>query len=181
MRKIIEEIVSAIAPLDSLEKKHQESTLLWIQSDAPLFRIQKPAIPTKHLVSYCNVFDPKENKLLLTHHKLSGLWIPPGGHVDDNEAPIEAAKRELEEELHVELPLLTQDPIFITVSETVGSIETHTDVSLWFVFLGDSQKPLDFDEREFHSVKWYPLDELPIQPIDPHLERFKKKLTWNLS
>ena len=180
MRKTIEEVVSAIDPLDPLEKKHQTETLSWIQSDAPLFRIQKPAVPPKHLVSYSSVFDPKDNKLLLTHHKLSGLWIPPGGHVDENELPIEAAKRELKEELNIELPLLKPNPLFITVTETVGSIEKHTDVSLWFVFIGDSKKPLKFDEREFHSVKWYPLNNLPKQPIDPYLKRFREKLTWSL-
>ena len=39
----------------------------------------------------------QEHVLLHRHHKL-GLWLPPGGHIEPDELPDEAALREVEEE-----------------------------------------------------------------------------------
>jgi 8-oxo-dGTP diphosphatase len=35
-----------------------------------------------------------QKKILLILHKKSQLWLPPGGHIDANELPHQAAKRE---------------------------------------------------------------------------------------
>jgi 8-oxo-dGTP diphosphatase len=43
--------------------------------------------------------------LLLFHHKL-GMWLYPGGHVEPNEEPQDAARRELEEEVAISAELL---------------------------------------------------------------------------
>ncbi len=45
--------------------------------------------------------------LLLWHRKLS-MWLPPGGHIDPNELPDEAAVREVKEETGLDVVLLTQ-------------------------------------------------------------------------
>lgn len=34
------------------------------------------------------------NKVLLIHHKKLNLWLPPGGHIEKNETPDDAVKRE---------------------------------------------------------------------------------------
>lgn len=40
----------------------------------------------------------KDNKVLLTWNKNIQTWIPVGGHVDQGETPMEAIRREVEEE-----------------------------------------------------------------------------------
>ncbi|HYF79547.1 MAG TPA: NUDIX hydrolase [Symbiobacteriaceae bacterium] len=45
--------------------------------------------------------------LLLWHRKLS-MWLPPGGHIDPNELPDEAAVREVKEETGLDVVLLSQ-------------------------------------------------------------------------
>ncbi|MDF2628059.1 MAG: mutT/nudix family protein [Symbiobacteriaceae bacterium] len=45
--------------------------------------------------------------LLLWHRKLS-MWLPPGGHIDPNELPDEAAVREVKEETGLDVELLSQ-------------------------------------------------------------------------
>lgn len=45
-----------------------------------------------------------EKVLLLWHRKLS-MWLPPGGHIDPNELPDEAAVREVKEETGLDVVL----------------------------------------------------------------------------
>ena len=56
-----------------------------------------------HLTASVFVID--DNKVLLLKQERSDFWLLPGGHVEDNELPHEAAVREVFEEtgLHVEL------------------------------------------------------------------------------
>jgi 8-oxo-dGTP pyrophosphatase MutT (NUDIX family) len=41
------------------------------------------------------------DRILLLRHRKLGMWLPPGGHVDPNELPDEAAVREVLEETGV--------------------------------------------------------------------------------
>lgn len=44
-----------------------------------------------------------EGKILLVKHKKLGLWLAPGGHVEDGEMPHQAAEREFWEEAGVKV------------------------------------------------------------------------------
>jgi 8-oxo-dGTP diphosphatase len=133
MRSQISTIIHSLLAHDELEAEHQCLSLDWIASGADLFRIEKPATPEMHLVSYCIKIDPIHQKILLTEHRKSGLWLPTGGHIELNEHPKEAALREIHEELSGHHQLLKEDPVFLSVTKTVGDITPHTDVSLWYI------------------------------------------------
>lgn len=47
-------------------------------------------------------------KVLLVHHKKYDLWIQPGGHIEFDENPIQAAVRETEEETGIDISSLLQ-------------------------------------------------------------------------
>ena len=47
-----------------------------------------------------------EGKVLLLWHRKLGMWLPPGGHIEPNELPDEAAVREVWEETGVEVELV---------------------------------------------------------------------------
>lgn len=54
---------------------------------------------------YCFVataYAVREGRVLLLKHKKLGLWLPPGGHIDEGETPDQAALRELKEETGLE-------------------------------------------------------------------------------
>jgi ADP-ribose pyrophosphatase YjhB (NUDIX family) len=59
----------------------------------------------RHFTASAVVLDG-EDRVLLVHHNKIGLWLYPGGHVDPNEAPAEAAVREVVEETGVRAVLL---------------------------------------------------------------------------
>lgn len=45
--------------------------------------------------------EPK--KVLLLHHKKFNMWVQPGGHIEPNENPIQAAIREVKEETQINI------------------------------------------------------------------------------
>lgn len=185
----IKNIVNLINPHDPLEKEHIRDTLNWISSDANIFRIKKDAVPPKHLVSYSVVVSPHAAKVLLFDHKRAKLMLPSGGHINTNEMPLDAAKRELKEELGLSLEIYPTNqrkddiPFFVTVTQTVGINEPHIDVSLWYLFTGDSTrsfKKTDNDyNKEFENYYWLGFDKvlsLPVAQFDPHMHRFVQKI-----
>lgn len=176
LRSTITNLTQGIIPYDALEKQHIEQTLTWIQSGVPIFRIQKPDNPPKHLVSYVVLFDENAQKILLVDHKKAQLWVPAGGHVDIDEHPQKTAQRECEEELNIQATFWHPQPIFLTSTITVGLTAGHTDVSFWYVLKGDHQLDYTFDTREFNAIRWFGFDEIPYKKSDPHLERFVDKL-----
>ncbi len=169
-------IISAITPYDTLEQKHIEDTISWIQSGAPIFRVHKPNIPNKHLVSYFVLFDEPQRKLLLVDHKKASLWLPTGGHVEADEDPKTTVERECLEELGINAEFWMPNPLFITSTITVGLTAGHTDISLWYVLKGDNSKRLQYDQGEFNNAHWFCLDEIPYEKSDPHMKRFVEKL-----
>jgi 8-oxo-dGTP pyrophosphatase MutT (NUDIX family) len=180
IRKHIHTLIRAIIPYDDVEQEHINDTCLWIESGEPIFRVQKPDVPNKHLVSYFVLFDDVHQKILLVDHKKALLWLPSGGHVEIDEDPKTTVERECLEELGVRADFWAPDPFFITSTLTVGLTAGHTDVSLWYVLKGDSHATYQFDEEEFNKVRWFRLDDIPYEKSDPHMRRFIEKLKGKL-
>jgi ADP-ribose pyrophosphatase YjhB (NUDIX family) len=86
------------------------------------------------------------------------------------------AHRELAEELGV--TGAAAEPVFLTVTQTVGVDAGHTDVSLWYVATVGRDEPLSVDEGEFAAVRWWPRADIAAADparFDPHLGRFLAK------
>ncbi|WP_067673107.1 NUDIX domain-containing protein [Nocardia miyunensis] len=175
---LVAEIVEAITPLDSLERQHIDRACAWFAGTDDIFRRVKPAVPPQHLVSYVVLVDPEERALFLGRHRLAGLHLPMGGHVEPGEDPLVTARREAAEELGVdaEFTVVGDCPLFLTVTQTVGQGLSHTDVSLWYVIRGSRQREYALDPREFDGGAWWDIDSDGIPESDPHLGRFLTKL-----
>jgi 8-oxo-dGTP pyrophosphatase MutT (NUDIX family) len=174
-------MVSRLETADDLEARHRHEVLAWLASTDDVYRRVKPAMPLQHLVSYVVPVDPADGSILLVDHINAGLWLPPGGHVEPGEDPADAARREATEELGLtaEGLVVTEQPLFLTVTGTVGIDSGHTDVSLWFLLdLGQGQ-PLTPDPGEFTAVRWWSPADLAAADrsrFDPHFFRFLTKL-----
>ena len=168
-----------IKPFDSVEREHHADALNWVCSGAELFRLEKPATPPKHLVSYFAVID--EQHILLVDHRNAQLWLPAGGHVEPQEHPRTTVQRELEEELGFRCPHPVESPVMVTCTPTVGLTAGHIDVSLWYVVRATREQPLLYDESEFLGVRWFPFSQVPLERADPHMGRFIAKLRSNPS
>src|SRR6188768_1998011 len=60
-------------------------------------------VTASHPTGSAAVLDPNARKVLLVHHDKTGLWLFPGGHVEDGEAPWDTAVREVLEETGVHI------------------------------------------------------------------------------
>ena len=181
-RHAIAQIVHALDPLDEFERTHQATVNEWIASGSEIYRITSPDTPPMHLVSYFVPFDHTTNSILVAAHRKSGLDLPPGGHCEPGELPWDTVQRECVEELGipaVPLPAIGHRPLFLTVTETRGTVGRHTDVSLWYVLDLSADQAMRPDPGEFAAVRWLTLDALLAEPIthfDPHMHRFAHKL-----
>ena len=183
IRSRIADLVRSVQPFDTREAADQAGILDWVASGAQLFRTVPPDTPPKHLVVYFIPVDAAQRCLLLGDHRKSGLWLPPGGHVEDGEDPRLAVIRETREELGIAAKFDDDNPFFLTVTPTKGA-NRHLDVDLWFVLrVARHETRLNPDEREFKSVRWFGLDEpqdertdWPADTYDPEMHRFAAKL-----
>lgn len=57
-----------------------------------------------------SVFVVHEGKVLLHKHKKLGLWLQPGGHIELEDDPNEAAIREMQEETGLDIELVGSRP-----------------------------------------------------------------------
>lgn len=65
----------------------------------------------RHFTAAVYIID-KQSVLLIFHRKLK-KWLPPGGHLEPNETPPEAARREAREETGLEVSLLLQENVWV--------------------------------------------------------------------
>lgn len=114
---------------------------------------------TDHFCSFFIPFDKQVQKLYLIHHKKADAWIPPGGHIDRNETPIDAVKREYKEELgeslideHISLFNISS----LHISPTRPTCIVHND--LWYVVFVKEHE-YTFCEGEAYAAGWFSIDD----------------------
>lgn len=185
VKEAIKQIIWEIKPFDEIEKAHISDTLKWIDNTDEIFRIEKPATPAKHLVTFTVFVDPEKCKILLLNHRKALLMLPNGGHVDKDEMPFDSAIRELKEELSEDGEFLfdKEVPLFLDQMVTVGLTAGHTDVTLWYVFRRDSTVPIndqsDEFKKEFDGYNWFTFEEvlnIDINKLNSNTHRFVRKL-----
>lgn len=180
--------VSAWTPRDDLGVRHREQALTWLAATEDIYRRIKPDTPPQHLVAYFLLVDRAAGRVLLCDHRLAGLWLPTGGHVEPGEDPTDTVRREVVEELGVEAefdPALGEAPFLLTVTRTTAhSGPRHVDVSLWFALRGRVGDDLTPDAGEFAGVRWWSRSEIEADDPghhEPHILRALDALGLSLT
>ncbi len=114
----------------------------------------------------------QDNKVLLHHHRKLGKWLPPGGHLEANETPPEAARREVLEETGLEIDFLTEEhlwvqapnacsierPFLCLLEEIPAFGETPAHQHIDSIFLAKPKKLLDLS-KSAKEFSWFSLEE----------------------
>lgn len=116
--------------------------------------------PQTHFCVYFLPYNIDNQKVFLVHHKKSGLWIFPGGHIDKGENLIQSLNREINEELGLK-EFFKKDPLpfLLTTTNIDNKIQTcklHFDI--WYLVKTDGTN-FNIDAQEFYDTKWLTIDE----------------------
>ena len=141
-----------------------------------------PAISRDFTVA---VFVVHAGRVLLHPHIKLGLWLPPGGHIEPNELPDEAALREVEEEAGIAIDLLPDPdqpvdrpdqprqltrPVGIQL-ETIASDHEHIDL-IYFATVRNAASQADLPVVS-EGMVWMSLAELQA-----HEDMTEEVLDW---
>jgi hypothetical protein len=77
LRDVVHDLVAGVVPLDEHEVRDKASTLRWVRSGAPLFRVARPATPDKHLCVYFALFEEARRTVLLADHVKAACGSSP--------------------------------------------------------------------------------------------------------
>ena len=107
-----------------------------------------------------------KNELLMIHHNKLNRWCPPGGKVDNEETPDQAAIRECFEETGVNIELIGEKPNFDGALVTpLGSQcniikpNEREHVDLLYVARAKNED-LYFSGREAKNIGWFNLEQV---------------------
>ncbi len=135
-----------------------------------------------------SVYIIENQKVLLIHHRKSQKWQPPGGHMEENETPPEAARREILEEIGMEIEFLTQENTWINCWNACSferpylclleeipayqNIPSHQHMDLIYLARPKTYSPSQLSTYE--QWRWFNLEEL--KTLKPDVEIFNETL-----
>lgn len=130
---------------------------------------------TRHFCASVFVINPENKKVLLVKHKKFNKWVQPGGHIEDDETPEEAALREVYEETGLKITLLGErfpreddfiSPLGIQKNRNkLGDI--HIDIIYAGVPKGEIHEKIS---EESTVICWFTREELDHIDVFPDIK-----------
>lgn len=174
MKNNILKILDAYLSLFPEEKERQSRLLAYLQTHN-----DKEVIDWNnfdgHLVAGGFIYAKEEHKFLVLYHKDLKMSLYPGGHINDDEKnPLQAAKREIEEETGLtdlyqlkisenELVPIDIDTHLIKTNERLNLPE-HYHFDFRYLFTVEKISEIKIDVVEISGFSWVSIDELHNDP-----------------
>lgn len=106
-----------------------------------------------------------------------GCWENPGGKVSFGEKLEEAARREIREELGIEVDIIKQ---FLAADHLIPEEKQHWVATTFIAKVREGFTPKIMEPEKCDEIGWFPIDNLP-QPISIitriDLQRYKEYLS----
>ncbi|NMJ77156.1 NUDIX domain-containing protein [Nanohaloarchaea archaeon] len=110
----------------------------------------------------------REGELLLLHREDERHWEMPGGKVEEEESPTQAAVREASEEISVEVEL--EKPFY------TGEFQKDGKLYIWHAYLASADEEPEMTEDVFDDMKWFTAEELDEAELAPNIEMIEPAL-----
>ena len=147
-----------------------------------------------HFTATGIVFNSK-NQVLMVFHKKLNVWLPPGGHIEENELPDNAVIREILEEtgIHVKIESLKQDinisnkdscreleRPFIILLEDIESNGKHNHIDMIYICSALNNE-FTLQKLEVSDIGWFTLNEINELKTFDNVKQTIKKAYEHLS
>ncbi len=130
----------------------------------------------RHFCASAFVINPDTKKILLVKHHLWDKWVQPGGHIEDDETPEEAAVREVFEETGVKVSLIGERfpreddmirPLGIQCNRKDNG-DKHIDI-IYAATPNNTEAELVIS-NESYDIGWFSRRELENLPVFPDVK-----------
>jgi len=126
-----------------------------------------------HFTATGIVFNENKQILMIFHKKLN-VWLPPGGHIEDNELPTKAVIREIFEETGIKVEIIqTENKIltlsnndcielekpFILLLENIERNWEHNHIDMVYICKA-LNKNLILQKTEINDIGWFEIDQV---------------------
>ncbi|MCL4325755.1 MAG: NUDIX domain-containing protein [Candidatus Thermoplasmatota archaeon] len=131
------------------------------------------------------VYGVDENRtIILIYHKKLNMWLPPGGHINDNELPHKAAIREMKEETGLDVVLLYKPYVLGNEKDKVQIIPAPHHIQVENIADGNHQhidlvyfakivsKEIKINHKEAADIRRYTVDQLFGDEITKNVRYF---------
>lgn len=114
------------------------------------------------------VFVMWQDQVLLHHHTKLDLWLPPGGHIEPNELPDEAAVREVLEEAGVVVQLVGEPGLdFTPEPESKEPMQLVRPLAIQLEHISPGHEHIDL----IYAA-------IPVEPYDCHVRSPERTMAW---
>ncbi len=145
--------------------------------------------PEGHVTGSAMVLGP-DGRALLLHHARLGLWVQPGGHVEDGESPEAAALREAREESGLAdlvvvpdetgVPMLLDIDVHPIPANTKRAEPAHHHHDVCLLLTTGRPETARFDPDESRAMRWVDADAAALLPLDgATVRRLGKAFSWH--
>jgi len=125
-----------------------------------------------HFTATGLVFNENRQILMIFHKKLN-VWLPPGGHIENNELPAKAVIREIFEETGIKAEILQTENKMLTVSnnecieldkpfilllENIERNWKHNHIDMVYICKA-LNKNLILQKSEVNDIGWFDIDQ----------------------
>lgn len=133
----------------------------------------------------------QDNKVLLVKHKKLGVWLYPGGHVEEDETPDQALVREVKEETGLDVEIIGEIDSSLEDRETDVSVlhkpyqilcelikgsEPHYHIDLIYLCLIVGENKLIHNLDEAEDIQFFSSLELENVNLFPNFRRLLEKV-----
>jgi 8-oxo-dGTP pyrophosphatase MutT (NUDIX family) len=120
-----------------------------------------------HFTATGIVFNSKK-QILMIHHNKFRLWLPPGGHIEENELPDDAVLREIYEETGIKASIISVNqglslsdelckelkyPFTILLEDIEGN-KTHNHIDMIYLCFTINEEFV-LKESEVNDIGWF--------------------------